>query len=170
MGKMESKRFLILGGMLALLVGIALAVVQNRKGSPQWKTYVGPNNSSISYPNGWTLASSANQFSLTKGAYTMTFSFPSGFGPGRCIFSDEPDFTSRTPDTLDMGESLCPGEFVQIRGNTLTFRRLNGTIYTKDKAGRFMTIPPIAYAVPTSVDLATIQEMDQILATFKLQK
>lgn len=167
---MGSKLLLIIGGLAALLVGIALAVVQNRKSSPSWKTFVGPNNSSVSYPEGWTIASAADQFSLTKGAYTMTFSFPSGFGPGRCIFSDELDFTSRTPDTLDMGETLCPGEFTQIQGKTNTFRRFNWSIYTKNKVGRFMTIPPITYVVPTSVDPTIVQEMDQILSTLKLQK
>lgn len=155
-----------------------------------WKTYVSPNNYSIAYPQHWTLASSdatqwqqeagSPKFTLTSGAYAITFSFPTGFGPGSCIFSDQPDFARRSPDTLDMGESLCAGEFVEVKGDMYVFRRLSKptpppreggpntwSIYTKDRTGKFVTIPPITYEAPLSYDGAIVKEMDQILSTFK---
>lgn len=167
--------------------------VEETKPTANWETYTSPNKYSVSYPEGWTVTASDEtewkqeagvpKFTLINGSYSITFSFPTGFGPGSCIFSDQPDFANRSPDNLDMGESLCAGAFVEVKGDMYIFRRLSKptpppqeggpntwSIYTKERTGKFMTIPPISYDVPADYDPEMIQEMDRILSTLKLQQ
>lgn len=154
-----------------------------------WLSYSSPHNTIIQYPPDWKLekkyindsdgkAEVLFSFSLSKNEYSITVSFPSGYGPGVCIFKDQPEFTQELePNPVS---TKCEGDFVEIKNEISIFRRLaippkplaSGApaewgIYTKDQYGSYATIPPIAYKVPVNFDVNNVLVMDQILATLK---
>lgn len=157
-----------------------------------WLTYTSPFKTTIKYPSDWKLepkyikddtsvTEKLFSFTLSRGLYSITISYPDGFGPGICIFQDQPAYIQDLePNPVS---SKCEGEFVEIKGNSLTFRHLampprpledgkaaEWGVYTKDKSGNFVTIPPIAYKVPAKYDTKIVEVMDQILATYDLIK
>jgi hypothetical protein len=144
-----------------------------------WKTYTSSNNYQVKYPIDWNVATESSGFTVFKGDYKIIFTFPSAYGPGICIFSDSPDFNNPYTDNPILAASKCPGEYVEFKGISGTFRRrstpntdslLSGywSIYTRDQEGNFVTVPPTSYMVPTpEYDKSTILLMDQILSTFK---
>ncbi len=146
-----------------------------------WKTYTNPiRHYSIQYPSTWDIDISKAQTKpesdegatliFTKSGYTLTILWPSAFGPGICIFDDQPK------DGAPEMASYCKGQFVEyssVSGNT-TYRRLitpetlgdhvQWEVYTKNKDA-FVTVPPTRFTAPVSFDASVIEEMDQILAT-----
>lgn len=157
-----------------------------------WKTYMAPSKpkTAIQYPTDWKVDEKyitddngkyLFSYTVAKGEYSITFSFPSGFGPGVCIFKDQPEFSQELEP--GPGSTKCPGDFVEIKSATSIFRRLatppkkleDGTIpewgiYTRDNNGNYVTVPPITYKVPEITDVTQIEIMDQILSTFEPQK
>ena len=164
----------------------------NNEVPANWQTYTSQSRpvTTIQYPYDWKIdekyVTDDNgkylfSYTVSKGQYSITFPFPAGFGPGVCIFKDQPEFyQDLEPNPVS---TKCPGDFVEIKSTTSTFRRLatpskkleDGTvpewgIYTRDNNSNYVTVPPIAYKVPDSPDLTQIKIMDQILSTFASQK
>lgn len=162
---------------------------QNTEITTNWQKYTSPSKpvTTIQYPPDWKIDekyinddSGKYLFSYTvsKDEYSITFSFPSGFGPGICIFNDQPEFSQDLEP--GPGSTKCPGDYVEIKSNSSTFRRLatppkrleDGSIpewgiYTRDPNGNYVTVPPIAYKVPGNPDVNIVKLMDQILSTFE---
>jgi len=159
-----------------------------------WKTYTSPQKTTIQYPPDWKIDTKYTKdinddtaedkffsFTLSKELHSITIAFPDGFGPGICIFKDQPEFVQDLePNPVSV---KCEGEFVEIKGISSIHRRLsappkpleNGTpaewgIYTRNSNDNYITLPPIAYKVPTNYDQKTLATMDHILATFESVK
>lgn len=144
-----------------------------------WKTYTNTvRNYSIQYPSDWTVNTTkaetkptdvnGAELIFTKDGYNLKIVWPSAFGPGICIFDDQPK-----GDIPEMA-SLCQGAFKELSGGIK--RRLvkpevltdhvQWEIYTKEK-NFFVTVPPTRYSAPLKYDENIINDMDQILSTYK---
>jgi hypothetical protein len=150
-----------------------------------WNVYKNSNPSySIRYPLDWTIDTTkakqneetGAQLTIYKDGYKLVIDWPTGFGPGVCVFSDNPLFGKEKEGPI--GD--CVGNFIQFNSISQVFRRLekpdlippeNPTsaswgIYTKDKGGNFVTVPPIQYTAPINYDEKIVKIMDQILSTY----
>lgn len=146
-----------------------------------WKTYTNPvRHYAIQYPTAWKLDSSKaetkleNDFgatlTLTKGSYAITIQWPSAYGPGICLFDDQP----RVEDPGMI--TYCKGAYIEFSSvdNSTTYRHLvtpesqkdhvQWEVYTKNKDA-FVTVPPTRFIAPLTYDQTSIEEMNQILAT-----
>ncbi len=151
-----------------------------------WQTYTNSTPAyAIQYPTDWTIDTSkakqndetGAQLIIRKGLYALTITWPTGYGPSVCVFSDNPLYGKEKEGPI--GD--CVGTFVEFSSTSQVFRRLakpdliprenptsaSWSIYTKDKSGSFVTVPPIGYAAPKIYDENTIRIMDQILSSFK---
>ena len=144
-----------------------------------WKTY--KNNVlkyTIKYPSDWTLDKSEAELPINdqnsqklviyKGEYKLTILWPSAYGPGICLFDDQPRVN--VPEMA----SYCEGEYIEVKNSsgTIVHRRLETpdkynqwAVYTFDKK-YYVTVPPISFSAPAGYDVDQILIMDQILSTY----
>lgn len=142
-----------------------------------WKTYTEKNNT-IKYPNGWTVVSQSNGFTVQKDEYGVNFiTHSEGFEPDICIFSDQMDFNNPFLDNPILADSKCPGDFYEFhnaknahRRQVIPLKKEQNSIwslYTKTQEDSFVTVPPITYTAPINFDPVMINLMDQIVSTYE---
>ncbi len=108
---------------------------------------------------------------ISKGQYKVTILWPAAFGPGICLFDDEP--RNGAPEMA----GYCEGKFIEIKSNnnkdikrriekpSVTSDHVKWSIYTKSQ-GYFVTLPPTNFEAPINYDAEMIKTMDQILSSY----
>lgn len=147
-------------------------------GSPEYFT--------IRYPEGWEVTEihepeEGLRALITNGDYQIHMQFKDfDFGPGTCIFPDDPRFNQSIEELGPMLFSMkCDQEYVEYEVNSVQARRKvepntstesSWTIYLKNEQEEigFSTVPPISFIAPLQYDPDVITTMDQILSTLQL--
>ncbi len=146
-----------------------------------WETYKNAvRKYTVQFPSDWKIDKSKAETSMddpygavltiSKGEYSINITWPNAYGPGLCIFDDQP----RIDDPGMIG--TCEGEFVEFKSNSgkSINRRLvkpdtlkgfvQWPVYSKNE-DVFVTVPPMSFKAPLKYELSDIETMDQILST-----